>query len=516
MIVIGDNQLTLGQIAKCLYQNEQLEISKNAIDRVVKNHKFLVYFSRDKIIYGINTGFGPMAQYRVSDEDRKTLQYNLIRSHCSGTGNILDPIYVKAAMIVRLNSFLIAKSGVHESLIYLLRDLINKNITPVVYEHGGVGASGDLVQLAHLGLCLIGEGNVHYNGLIREAKDVFAETAIKPIDIHIREGLAVMNGTSFMTGIGAINLIHAANLLDWSVNASTLINEVIASYDDYFSEELNEVKLHTGQRSIAHKIRTRLEGSTLIKSRAKHLYKKVDEMYFEDKVQEYYSIRCVPQILGPISDTIDYAAGIIENEINSVNDNPVIDELNNNIYHGGNFHGDYISLEMDKLKIVITKLSMLAERQINYLMNNKLNNLLPPFLNKGTLGLNFGLQGIQFTGTSTVAESQTLSYPMYLHSIPNNNDNQDIVSMGTNAASLCSKVVENAYQVMTIELMALTQAINILEIYEKLSLHNKKIVDSIQLTFSPFKEDVPQYKIIQLLVDRIRISESNTVSASIN
>ncbi|MBC7452080.1 MAG: aromatic amino acid lyase, partial [Cytophagales bacterium] len=493
MATIGEKQLTLDQIAICLYRNEQIEISETAIARVKKNHRFLIDFSQDKIIYGINTGFGPMAQYRVSDEDRKTLQYNLIRSHCSGTGATISPVYVKAAMLVRLNSFLIGKSGVHESLIYLLRDLINKNITPVIYEHGGVGASGDLVQLAHLGLCLIGEGEVHYNGKIRVAKEVFAENGIQPIEIHIREGLAIMNGTSFMTGIGAVNLIQASNLLDWSVNASALINELISSYDDYFSVELNQVKLHAGQQSVAKKIRTRLEGSTLIKSRAAHLYKKVDQMYFEEKVQEYYSIRCVPQILGPVSDTIDYAITVIQNEVNSVNDNPVVDEESNNIYHGGNFHGDYISLEMDKVKIAITRLAMLAERQINYLMNSKLNNMLPPFLNKGVLGLNFGLQGIQFTATSTTAECQTLAYPMYVHSIPNNNDNQDIVSMGTNAALICSKVIENAYQVMTIELMSLTQAIDLLSLTDKLSTHNTHIITSIRKAFVPFTEDLPKY-----------------------
>ncbi|ABG59387.1 HAL/PAL/TAL family ammonia-lyase [Cytophaga hutchinsonii] len=508
MITIGDQIVTLDQLKGFLYSNEQLEISAAAIERVKRNHQFLIHFSTDKIIYGINTGFGPMAQYRVSDEDRKTLQYNLIRSHCSGTGNALDPIYVKAAMIVRLNSFLIGKSGVHESLIFLLRDLINNNITPVVFEHGGVGASGDLVQLAHLGQCLIGEGSVHYKGEIREAAEVFAEAGISPITIQIREGLAVMNGTSFMTGIGVVNLIQAQNLVNWSVNAASLINELIASYDDYFSSELNDVKLHAGQRKVAAQIRERLEGSTLIKSRATHLYKKVDEMYFEDKVQEYYSIRCVPQIVGPISDTIEYATTVIENEVNSVNDNPVVDEAANNIYHGGNFHGDYISLEMDKVKIAITKLAMLAERQVNYLMNSKLNNMLPPFLNKGVLGLNFGLQGVQFTATSTVAECQTLANPMYVHSIPNNNDNQDIVSMGTNSALICSKVIENAYQVIAIELMSITQAIDILKLNDRLSVYNSSVLATIHTAFVPFTEDQPKYKEIRNVLSKLRISIS--------
>jgi histidine ammonia-lyase len=510
MTIIGDQLLTLSQLKGFLYSGERLEISEKALQRVKSNHQFLVDFSTDKIIYGINTGFGPMAQYRVSDEDRTILQYNLIRSHCSGTGTPLDPIYVKAAMIVRLNSFLIGKSGVHESLVLLLRDLVNHNITPVAYEHGGVGASGDLVQLAHLAQCLIGEGSVNYNGAVCLASEAFAKAGIEPITIQLREGLAVMNGTSFMTGISVVNLIQAHNLVDWSINSAALINELIASYDDYFSAELNGVKLHPGQQTVASEIRKRLEGSTLIKSRAAHLYKKVDEMYFEDKVQEYYSIRCVPQIVGPIMDTVQYATQIIENEVNSVNDNPVVDQETNNIYHGGNFHGDYISLEMDKVKIAITKLAMLAERQVNYLMNSKLNNMLPPFLNKGVLGLNFGLQGVQFTATSTVAECQMLSNPMYVHSIPNNNDNQDIVSMGANSALICAKVIENAYQVMSIELMSLAQAIDILKLTDRLSVFNTSVLTQIHTAFKPFVEDQPKYKEIQAVLAIIRIS--NTVN----
>jgi len=207
-------------------------------------------------------------------------------------------------------------------------------------------------------------------------------------------------------------------------------------------------------------------------------------------------------------DTVQYATQIIENEVNSVNDNPVVDQETNNIYHGGNFHGDYISLEMDKVKIAITKLAMLAERQVNYLMNSKLNNMLPPFLNKGVLGLNFGLQGVQFTATSTVAECQMLSNPMYVHSIPNNNDNQDIVSMGANSALICAKVIENAYQVVSIELMSLAQAIDILKLTDRLSKYNTTVLTQIHSDFTPFVEDQPKYKEIQAVLATIRISKS--------
>ncbi|MHA4847907.1 aromatic amino acid lyase, partial [Flavitalea antarctica] len=183
-------------------------------------------------------------------------------------------------------------------------------------------------------------------------------------------------------------------------------------------------------------MRSILSDSGMIRSRSEHLYvpENINQEVFADKVQEYYSLRCVTQVLGPVYDTILHAEQTVVDELNSVNDNPVVDHVSHNIFHGGNFHGDYISLEMDKLKIAITKLSMLSERQLNYLLNDKLNQKFPPFMNLGVLGFNFGMQGVQFTATSTVAENQTLSFPMYVHSIPNNNDNQDIVSMGCNAA----------------------------------------------------------------------------------
>jgi histidine ammonia-lyase len=205
-------------------------------------------------------------------------------------------------------------------------------------------------------------------------------------------------------------------------------------------------------------------------------------------------LRCVTQVLGPIYDTIANAENVLVNELNSVNDNPVVDHINQNIFHGGNFHGDYVSLEMDKLKIAITKLSMLAERQLNYLLNDKLNQKFPPFVNLGVLGLNFGMQGVQFTATSTVAENQTLSFPMYVHSIPNNNDNQDIVSMGCNAALMTKKVIDNSFAVLGIQLMTILQAIDYLNCQHKLSPHTLALYNQVRTIFPKFIEDQPKYK----------------------
>ncbi len=498
MIIIGGENLNLNDFYKILFESEKIDLDKDALKKVKESYNFLKDFSKDKVIYGINTCFGPMAQYKISDDDQKTLQYNLIRSHAAGSGNTLPNIYVKALMIGRLNTFMKGFSGVHEEAIFLLKEFINKDIYPKIFEHGGVGASGDLVQLAHLALNLIGEGEIFFDGEFRPAQEVFKANNLTPLKVHLREGLALINGTSCMTGIGIINLIHAKNLLNWSLISSSLINEVVESADDHFSEELNQVKLHEGQNLIAEEIRKIVDSSKLIKKRSDLFYcNHHDVGIIKVKVQEYYSLRCVPQVLGPIYETIVNAEKVIINEVNSVNDNPIIDKENGDVLHGGNFHGDYVSLEMDKLKIVTTKLSMLVERQINYLFNEKINEKFPPFANLGTIGLDLGLQAAQFTATSTTAENQTLSNPMYVHSIPNNGDNQDIVSMGTNSALITKKVIENSFEVLSIKYMSLLQIIDYMEFQESLSDTGKKLYKEMRAIVPKIVKDVPLYPHIE-------------------
>ncbi|MET7000830.1 HAL/PAL/TAL family ammonia-lyase [Chitinophaga defluvii] len=497
MVVLGSKALSLDEVYRILFGGEELVLEQAALQQVNENFLFLEKFSAKKLIYGINTGFGPMAQYRISDADTHQLQYNLIRSHSSGSGKWLPPLLTRGLMIARLSSFMQARSGIHPEVVHLLCDLINKEVYPCVFEHGGVGASGDLVQLAHLALVLIGEGEVLYKGAIRDTAEVFAELGLQPISIHVREGLAIINGTSAMTGVGLVNLIEAKKLLGWACTLSAMINEIVEAFDDHLSAELNIVKKHEGQNKVAAIMRDMLKDSKMVRHRPDHLYKELEEEIFKDKVQEYYSLRCVPQILGPIYDTLVQAEKLVVQELNSVSDNPVVDHHHQNVYHGGNFHGDYVSLEMDKLKIAITKLSMLSERQLNYLLNDKLNHKFPPFLNLGKLGFNFGMQGVQFTATSTVAENQTLSFPMYVHSIPNNNDNQDIVSMGCNAALMANRVIENAFEVLAIQVMTMLQGVDYLDCEARLSTCSQKIYREVRAIFPKFIEDTPKYKDLQ-------------------
>ena len=478
-----------------LFKGGHLDWEEATLKGIADSYEFLNDFSSEKIIYGINTGFGPMAQWRVDDKHLRDLQYNIIRSHSTGVGEPLDDFFIRASMIARVGVFAQGKSGVHPELVALLTEFINRSICPFVPKHGSVGASGDLVQLAHIALCLIGEGKVHYKGEWRATKDVLNECGLKPINIHIREGLSCTNGTSVMTGISAVNQLNAENLLRLATIAAVWMNEIAGSYDDLMAAPLNEARRHNGQIRIAEQMREICNGSKRLQKRENKLYDAAHEevQVFKDKIQAYYSLRCAPQILGPIADTLAYSRQIIEEELNAASDNPIVDPVTQNVYHGGNFHGDYISLEADKMKIAMVRLAMVSERQLNYLCHDRINGILPPFLNMGTLGLNYGIQACQFTATSTTAECQTLAMPNYVHSIPNNNDNQDIVSMGTNSAELCTQVIDNCYQVLSILFMAMAQAVDCLNIVDQLAPITKAQYDAIRSITPTIIEDTPFY-----------------------
>lgn len=497
ILQLGNQPLTVALLRQLMAHQATIQIHPAALKRTTISFDFLKGFAADKVIYGIHTGFGPMAQYPIPPSQQLDLQYNLVRSHCTGMGTALPPNQIRAAMLCQLNTLLLGQSGVTPALPQLLVQWLNAGICPVVYEHGGVGASGDLVQLAHMALGYLGEGSVWYQGAQHPAAEILKQHAILPLSIQLREGLALMNGTAVMTGIGLLNLAAAKNALGWSILAGALLHEIAQPYDDHLSAPLHQAKQHHGQRTVAALLRRLLHHSQRLQRRGQHLYQTTTPTtIFEKKVQEYYSLRCLPQILGPIYDTIQHNTAIVEREANSVHDNPIVDVAQQNVYHGGNFHGDYVSLAMDHLRLAITKLSMLAERQLNFLLHHRLNGNLPPFVNLGQLGFNFGLQGAQFTATSTTAENQMLSNSMYIHSIPSNHDNQDIVSMGSNAAAMTKRVIENTYQVLAIEFLAIVQAVEYLNIEGQLSPTIAPHYQRIRERLSPFVKDRPLYMLL--------------------
>jgi histidine ammonia-lyase len=325
--------------------------------------------------------------------------------------------------------------------------------------------------------------------------------------MQMREGLALINGTSSMSGIGALNVYYAKLLIQTSILASGLLFEIVEASEDYFSKEISEVRPHVGQKSVGELFRSILKDSKLVRDtdmRAAHSVV-TDTIAMQQSRQEIYSIRCAVQILGPIFDELTNATRVVETEMNSVTDNPII-FTDSKIVHGGNFHGDYVSYEMDKLKIAITKLSIFSERKLNFLVNDKVNKMFPPFLNKGTVGLDLGLQGLQFVATSTVAENQSLSMPVSVHSISCNNDNQDIVSMGTNSALIAEKVIMNTFDVLAIELTALARGVDALDIKLKLSTKTRHLYNAIKGCAS-HKGDLVKRGDIQRVVDMLKRGE---------
>ncbi len=493
-LVIDGNHLTIEDIREFVCnQNMFVEVSSTAYERVQKGKRFLdLEADRGRILYGINTGFGPMASHIINSDQMAELQENLIRSHAVGMGEPIPDEYVLATMIVRLNTLAKGFSGVSLELIRQLEIFITHRIIPIVPEHGAVGTSGDLVQLAHIALALIGEGEVRHHGIRRSTSDVLAELGITPHMLQLKEGLALINGTSAMTGVATHVSAHANRLLSVSVRLGALALEVVDAFDDSISEYLHIIRPHRGQGMIARVLRSIVSSSQLLKNRDTFkksgvMKSKVEEI--NEEVQEVYSLRCIPQILGPIFDTFKKVRGEVEIEMNSVTDNPIIEWEHKKFLHGGNFHGDYIATGMDQLKAAMTKLTMLAERRTNFFLHDAVNQRFPPFMNLQTPGLTLGLQGLQFVATSTTAQSQSLAFPHTIHSIPTNGDNQDVVSMGFEAAMFAAHVAENAYIVLAIELITLAQAVDYLNIEQKLSRESRMLFRVLRDIFPKITED---------------------------
>ena len=491
-ITLDGNTLTAKSVFDIAYQHYQVTLSGDAMRRVKKAHDFLLRETGKKVVYGITTGLGPMASHIIGKNQLVDLQYNLVRSHAVGAGKPIADEFVIASMVDRLNTILKGHSGVLPALVEHLALFINKRIVPIVPRHGAVGTSGDLVQLAHIALALIGEGEVRYKGERLPTAEVSKRLKIKPHRLFPKEGLALINGTSVMTGIASLVVVEAENLLDFATRSGALALELVNGLNDAFSEALHRVRPHAGQREVAARLRDLLSSSRLLTDRyqLQSRVSVIDNVYVTpEHIQEVYSFRCIPQILGPILDIIRKVTGEVRVELNSVTDNPIIDLKEGTFLHGGNFHGDYIASGMDQLKIGLVKLTILSERRINFFLNKNVNQTFTPFLNLKQPGLTLALQGVQFVATSTTAESQSLAYPHSLHSISTNADNQDVVSMGTDAAIIAHHVVENAYVVLAIELLTLAQAVDLISASDKLSAESKKLYRFVRTHIASVVED---------------------------
>jgi histidine ammonia-lyase len=491
-VVLTGNDLTINDIVAIGIGDKKVEIAKSALKKCEESRTFLKNeINAKRIIYGVNTSFGPMCNKIINDHEIEELQVNLIKSHAAGLGDPLKPYISLAVLAVRLNTLVKGYSGVSTELLILMEKMINNGICPYIPECGSVGASGDLIHLAHAALSIIGEGKVFYKKQLTEASAALAACDLKPFVLGFKEGIALINGTGAMTAIAAFALFGAHKLLGLAcINAAFAI-ELFGGIDDAFDEDLHKLKPHPGQLAVSEIIRNLYDGSDNITLR-KDMHKRIrnaqtDGPVFETtiNVQDVYSIRCTPQILAPAWEAMQAASRTVEIEANSSNDNPIIVPQKKKIIHGGNFHGQSIGFTMDMLCMAISEICTLSERRLNKLLDKNLNEGLPEHLIPGVVGLTMGFMGAQYLATSTTAENRQLANPVSTLSISCNASNQDVVSMGTVAARKAFKSVSNAKHVLTMETLAQMQALSFRN-SDKLGKGTGKIYGLLKKNFSVY------------------------------
>jgi histidine ammonia-lyase len=491
-VVLNGNDLTIEDIVAIGVGDKQVALDPAALARCRASRQFLEdEVAAKRVIYGVNTSFGPMCNKIIQDSEIEALQVNLIRSHAAGLGDPLKPYVTVAIMAVRLNTLVKGYSGVRIELLEFMKNMVNLGIAPYIPECGSVGASGDLIHLAHLSLAIIGEGESYYHNELRATSEIFSTLGITPFRLSFKEGIALMNGTSAMTALAAFALFGAKKLLRVGCVTGAFALEIFGGIDDAFDEDLHLVKPHPGQIQIADAIRKLYEGSGNITLR-KNMHdlirqQETDGPVFETSinVQDVYSIRCTPQVLAPVCEAIEFANRVVETEANSSNDNPIIIPEKKKVIHGGNFHGQSISYAMDMLCMAIATLCNLSERRTNKFLDKNLNEGLPEFLIPGTLGLTMGFMGAQYLATSTTAENRQLSNPVSTNSISCNASNQDVVSMGTVAARKAFKSVSNAKHVVTLEVLADLQALSFRNA-DKLGRGTRRIYELLNKEFTQY------------------------------
>lgn len=442
---ISSEVLTLEVIQEILSQNKELALSEEARINIEKCRTYLdkKMSSNDAPIYGINTGFGSLCNVKISSENLSQLQENLVKSHACGTGDEVPQEIVKIMLLLKIQSLSYGNSGVQLQTVERLVDFYNNDVLPVIYTQGSLGASGDLAPLAHLSLPLLGEGEVNYEGFRQPAGKVLEKMGWKPIVLQSKEGLALLNGTQFMSSYGCYTLLKAMKFSYFADVIGAISLEGFDGRIEPFNELIHFIRPHKGQIETAQQIKELLSGSQIIEQEKQH-------------VQDPYSFRCMPQVHGASKDTIDYVKKVFKTEINSVTDNPNIFIESDIIVSGGNFHGQPLALALDFLGIALAELGSISERRTYQLISGLRG--LPAFLVDNP-GLNSGFMIPQYTAASIVSQNKQLATPASIDSIVSSNGQEDHVSMGANAATKCLKIMENLERILAIELMNASQAI---------------------------------------------------------
>ncbi|RDY23388.1 histidine ammonia-lyase [Romboutsia maritimum] len=491
-ILIDGDSLTIEDVVKVARNNYSVELTKEAIDNVNKARNLVdKLVDEGKTSYGITTGFGKFSDVVISKEDSQQLQKNLIISHSCGVGNPLSEDIVRAIMLLRVNALSKGYSGIRIGTLQTLIEMINKGVHPIIPEKGSLGASGDLAPLSHMVLTMIGEGEAIYKGQRLSSKEAMDKAGIKILDyLSSKEGLALINGTQVMTAIGTLTVYDSINLLKTADIAFGLTMEALNGITCAMDEKVHAVRPHKGQMNTAKNALKILSGSEMTSKQG------------EIRVQDAYSLRCTPQIHGASKDAIEYVKNKINIEINSVTDNPIIFPEEEEVISGGNFHGQPMALSFDFLGIALSEIANISERRLEKLVNPALNHGLPAFLaNKG--GLNSGFMIVQYSAASLVSENKVLAHPASVDSIPSSANQEDHVSMGTIAARKARDIMENARKVLSMEILASAQAIDLRGI-KKLGVGTNAAYKVVREHTSFVDKDRVMYKEINISEDIIK------------
>ncbi len=483
---ISKKPLDFKTLEKTIKYKYQLTLSEDSKNRITKCRKYLdkKIKSQDEPIYGITTGFGSLCDHSISKEDLSQLQINLIKSHACGIGNEIPHNIEKLMLLLKAYALSLGNSGVKLDTVERILDFYNNDILPVVYEQGSLGASGDLAPLAHLFLPLLGLGEVNYKGKRYTGDEILKKFNWQPIQLQSKEGLALLNGTQFMSSYGVIILIKALKLSKLADIIGAISLDAYDGRIEPFLDIIQQVRPHKGQIKTAKNFRQILKGSELIKNSTK-------------QVQDPYSFRCIPQVHGASKDAINYVANVFLTEINSVTDNPTIFPDEDLIISGGNFHGQPLAISFDFLSIALSELGNISERRIYRLISGQRG--LPAFLIANP-GLNSGFMLPQYTAASIVSQNKQLCTPASVDSISSSNEQEDHVSMGANAATKTLKIVNNLERILAIELFASTQALEFRRPF-KTSPFLESFIYEYRKKVSFVKNDRIMYKDIKKSVD---------------
>lgn len=439
MIELTGSSLTLQEMEAILYKGKQVVLNKEALERVKKSREAVNRIvQNDKTVYGINTGFGKFSDVKINEKHTKDLQLNLIRSHACGVGEPFPEVVSRAMVVLRLNALLKGFSGIRTEVLERFAFMVNHGIHPVIPQQGSLGASGDLAPLSHLALVLLGEGFVWQEGQPVAATSVWEDRNMEPIVLEAKEGLALINGTQAMTAQGVVNYLEAEKLAYSSEWIAAMTMEALHGITDAFHPAIHIARGHQEQVDVAARVMDWLEDSKLTTTQG------------EKRVQDAYSIRCIPQVHGASWQVLSYVSEKLQIEMNAATDNPLIFDDGETVVSGGNFHGQPIAFAMDFLKLGVAELANISERRIERLVNPQLNEGLPPFLSAQP-GLQSGAMILQYSAASLVSENKTLAHPASVDSIPSSGNQEDHVSMGTIGARHAYQIIKNARHVLAIE-----------------------------------------------------------------